>query len=274
MANRVPPTLLVCCLSDFVRYFAGGVLCCYTSISYTDTMKTVLITGASSGIGAATARRFAAEGFNIVFSYNANQAGAAAITAELEERGVEVLAHHANLNDSVAANQLVDAAQSHFGQIDVLVNNAGGYIDGDEWDGDVDVWQQTLSQNLVSVMNVSKYCAAHFLERQAGVIVNVASRHGLRGSHEEIAYAAAKAGVINVTHAYATLLAPYGRANSVSPGAVNTGYWLTAPADELAATIADKPLQRLIEPSEVAEAILYLGTNRSAGTTGQNLVVN
>ena len=105
-------------------------------------------------------------------------------------------------------------------------------------------------------------------------MVNVSSRIGLSGSHEELAYGASKAGVINVTQGYAKLLAPYGRANSISPGAVNTGYWLTASTEELEETISKKPLKRLIEVSEVANAILYLGTDRSASTTGQNLVVN
>jgi 3-oxoacyl-[acyl-carrier protein] reductase len=80
--------------------------------------------------------------------------------------------------------------------------------------------------------------------------------------------------VINITQGFAKLLAPYGRANSVSPGAVNTGYWLTAPKVELEETLANKPLGKLIEPLEVANAILYLATDRSASTTGQNLVVN
>ena len=237
-------------------------------------MKTVLITGGSSGIGAETAKLFADEGYNIALTYNTNKEGADNVVSEIVAKGVKAVAFQAELSKEESAKQLVEAAHKEFGHIDVLVNNAGKYIDGDEWNGTEEIWSQTLAQDLISVMNVSKYVIPIFQNQQSGVMVNVASRLGLSGSHEELAYGAAKAGVINITQGYAKLLAPYGRANSVSPGAVNTGYWLTAPKAELEEALANKPLGRLIEPKEVANAILYLATDRSASTTGQNLVVN
>lgn len=237
-------------------------------------MKVVLITGGSSGIGAETAKLFAEDGYSVAISYNTNKEGANKVVAEITENGGTAISFQAELSTEESAKQLVEFVHKEFGRIDVLVNNAGRYIDGDEWDGTVDTWMQTLAQNLVSVMNVSKYCIPIFEKQQSGVMVNVGSRLGLSGSHEELAYGASKAGVVNITQGYAKLLAPYGRANSVSPGAVNTGYWLTAPKDELEETLAHKPLKKLIEPKEVAHAVLYLGTDRSASTTGQNLVIN
>lgn len=237
-------------------------------------MKTVLITGGSSGIGAETAKLFADEGYNIALTYNTNKKGADDVVSEIVAKGGKAIAFQAELSKEESAKQLVESVHKEFGQIDVLVNNAGRYIDGDEWNGTEKIWSQTLAQDSISVMNVSKYVIPIFKEQQSGVMVNVASRLGLSGSHEELAYGAAKAGVINITQGYAKLLATYGRANSVSPGAVNTGYWLTAPKPELEETLANKPLGKLIEPIEVANAILYLATDRSASTTGQNLVVN
>lgn len=237
-------------------------------------MKSVLITGGSSGIGAETARLFAGDGYSVAISYNTNKQGADNVIAEIIEKGGMAASCQAELSKEESARQLVEFVYKKFGRIDVLVNNAGRYISGDEWNGAENIWIQTLAQNLVSVMNVSKYCIPIFEEQQSGVIVNIGSRLGISGSPEELAYGASKAGVINITQGYAKLLAPYGRANSVSPGAVNTGYWLTAPEDELEETLANKPLKKLIEPREVANAILYLGTDRSASTTGQNLVVN
>ena len=237
-------------------------------------MKTVLITGGSSGIGAETAKLFAQDGYVVAISYNTNSNGAEKVVDEITNNGGTAISFQAELSKEVLAKELVEFVHKELGRIDVLVNNAGAYIDGDEWHGTEVIWLQTLAQNLVSVMNVSKYCIPIFEGQQSGTMVNIASRLGLSGSHEELAYGAAKAGVINITQGYAKLLAPYGRANSVSPGAVNTGYWLTAPRDELEETVRNKPLGRLIEPIEVANAILYLGTSRSASTTGQNLVVN
>lgn len=237
-------------------------------------MKTVLITGGSSGIGAKTAKLFADEGYKVALTYNTNKEGADSTVSEIITNGGKAAAFQAELSKEESAKQLVEAVYKEFGQIDVLVNNAGKYIDGDEWNGTEEIWLQTLAQNLISVMNVSKYVIPIFKEQQSGVMVNVASRLGLSGSYEELAYGAAKAGVINITQGYAKLLAPYGRANSVSPGAVNTGYWLTAPKAELEETLANKPLEKLIEPLEVANAILYLSTDRSASTTGQNIIVN
>lgn len=237
-------------------------------------MKTVLITGGSSGIGAETAKLFAQEGFSVAISYNTNKEGADKVVAAITENGGTAVSFQAELSKEESAKQLVEFVHKEFGRIDVLVNNAGKYIDGDEWHGNEDIWTQTLTQNLVSVMNVSRYCIPIFEKQQSGVMVNVGSRLGLSGNHEELAYGAAKAGVINITQGYAKLLAPYGRANSVSPGAVNTGYWLRAPKEELEATLANRPLNKLVEPVEVANAILYLGTDKSASTTGQNLVVN
>ncbi len=237
-------------------------------------MKTVLITGGSSGIGAETAKLFASEGYNVALTYNTNKKGADEVVSEIFKKGIRAVSFQVELSSEESARQLVSDVHREFGQIDILVNNAGRYIDGDEWNGTEEIWSQTLAQDLISVMNVSKYVIPIFQDQKFGVMVNVASRLGLSGSHEELAYGAAKAGVINITQGYAKLLAPFGRANSVSPGAVNTGYWLTAPREELEATLANKPLGKLIESIEVANAILYLATDRSASTTGQNIVVN
>lgn len=238
-------------------------------------MKTALITGGSSGIGRATALAFAGAGYQVAISYNKNKTGAQETLKQIEVCGVPCIMIEAELSSEENAKALVEAVLEKFKSLDVLVNNAGGYIDGDEWNiGTDDIWTRTLQQNLVSAMNVSKYVVQHFMERKAGVMVNVASRHGLSGQDDALAYAAAKAGIINITQAYAKLLAPFGRANAVSPGAVNTGYWLTAPQNELDETLIDTPTKKLVEPEEIAEAILYLASNQAISITGHNLVVD
>ena len=237
-------------------------------------MKTVLITGGSSGIGAETAEVFAKAGYNVAISYNINEAGAKEVAQKIESHGVKALVKQAELSKEENAKELVSAVVEEFGTLEVLVNNAGGYIDGDEWDGTDEVWMQTMGQNLISVMNVSKYAIEIFQKQKSGNVVSVASRHGLAGQYDTFAYSAAKAGVINITQGYAKLLAPYGRANSVSPGAVKTGYWLTAPQDELAEELKEAPLERLVETNEIAEAVLYLASDKASAVTGHNLVVD
>lgn len=106
------------------------------------------------------------------------------------------------------------------------------------------------------------------------MIVNVASRFSFSGQFDALAYSAAKAGVVNITQSYAKLLAPFGRANAVSPGAVNTGYWLTAPKNELKETLSSIPLKKLLETEDVAKAILFLASDDARMITGHNLVVD
>jgi 3-oxoacyl-[acyl-carrier protein] reductase len=236
--------------------------------------KIVLITGGSSGIGAASALRFAKEGANVIISYKNNKAGAEKVASDIKKMGVVVLIQKADLCKDADAKKLVEAAIKKFGKIDILVNNAGRYIDGDEWNGDAKIWIKSLEQNLVSMMSVSKYAIKKFQKQKTGVIINIASRFASSGHFDSLSYAAAKAGVVNITQAYAKLLAPYGRANSVSPPAVNVGYWLTAPKKELKETIAKTPSKRLVEVDEVVEKIIFLASNKSKNISGQNFVVD
>jgi len=119
-------------------------------------------------------------------------------------------------------------------------------------------------------MNTSKYATEIFQKQKSGIIVNIASRHGLSGQFDALAYSASKAGIVNITQAYAKLLAPFGKANSISPGPVRSGYWLRAPKEELEETISKMPGKRLIEPEEVASLVLSLSSDKSK-VTGQNI---
>lgn len=123
-------------------------------------------------------------------------------------------------------------------------------------------------------MSISKYVIEIFQKQKSGVIVNVASRYSADGQYDALAYAAAKAGVVNVTQAYAKLLEPFGRANAVSPGAANTGYWLTAPREELERNLANIPSGKLVEPIDIAEKILFLASEEAVDITGQNIFIN
>lgn len=236
--------------------------------------KIVIVTGSSSGIGAETALAFAKEGANVVVTYKENKKGAEEVSSQISALGCKSLVVNADLTKESDAKNVIGKAIREFGRLDVLVNNAGRYIDGDEWDGSAEIWTKSLQQNLVSVMSMSKYATEIFQQQKSGVIVNISSRYCIDGQYDALAYAVAKAGVVSVTQAYAKLLAPFGRANAVSPGAVNTGYWLTAPKEELEKNLANIPSGKLVEPKEIAEKVLFLASEEASDINGQNIFVD
>ena len=235
--------------------------------------KNILITGGSSGIGEATALMFAQNGADIAITYRSNKEGANEVVKKIKKLGRKAIAIQANLINEGEAKNVVSETLKEFGKIDILVNNAGRYIDGDEWNGSSDIWLESLQQNLLSMMNVSKYVIEIFQKQNKGIMVNIASRHGLDGQYDAISYAAAKAGVINITQAYAKLLSPFGRANSISPSATNAGYWLTASKKEVEETLANKPSHKFIEPETIAKKIIFLASDDAKNITGQNFLI-
>lgn len=236
--------------------------------------KVVLVTGGSSGIGMATAILFAKNGADIAITYKSNKRGAEFVLDQIKRMGRKSIIIKADLSRDEDAKKAVKCVIKEFKKIDILINNAGRYIDGDEWNLKSETWLKSLKQNLVSVMSVSKYTTGFFKKQGNGIIVNVASKHGISGHADSISYGAAKAGIINVTQSYSKLLAPFGgRANSVSPGAVNTGYWLTAPKEELEARLAKSPKHKLLEPEDVAKKIVFLCSDEAISINGQNFPI-
>ncbi len=236
--------------------------------------KVVLITGSSSGIGKAIAIRLASEGAKIVINYNSNKEGGESTLSEIQSLGNEGLVVQADISDESQAENLVKTVIDKFGTIDILVNNAGGYIDGDDWNGESEAWLKTFQKNILSVMNVSKYVLREFIEAKKGNIVSIATRYSLSGQYDSPAYSASKAGIVNLTQGYAKLLSPFGRANCISPGAVEAGYWLRAPKEELDETLETIPFKRLISKEEVAEMVFYLSSEHSKSITGQNFLID
>lgn len=240
----------------------------------TFTNKVILITGGSSGIGKATVILFAQNGANVALTYKSNKRGAEGVVGEINKLGRGAVAVQADLLNENEAKNAIEEVIKKFGKIDVLVNNAGRYVDGDEWNGTSDIWLKSLQQNLISVMNVSKYVAEVFHKQKSGIMVNVASRHGINGVPDAISYSASKAGIINVTQSYAKLLSPFGRANSISPSAANAGYWLTAPKEEIEELLASMPSHKLIDPKIIAKKILYLASDEAEDINGRNFPIS
>lgn len=235
--------------------------------------KVVLVTWASKGIGKATALEFAKQWAIVIINYSKSKQPAQDVLDQIQNISQGSIIK-CDVSDETQVKSMIQEIVKLYGRIDVLVNNVWLYIDGDEWNGTSDVWEKTLKNNLISSMNTSKYATEIFQKQKSGVIVNIASRYALSWRPDTIAYAAAKAGIINITQAYARLLSPFWRANSVSPWATNAWYRLTAPQEELDANIAHTAHKRLIEPEEIAKTILFLASDAAIMINGQNILAD
>lgn len=237
------------------------------------TDRVVLVSGGTKGIGKAIAWGAIQEGAKVVVLYNNDEVAARDMRAVLSEQG-ECLVLQCDVRKEEDVQRTVAEVLTTFGGIDVLVNNAGGYMEGDEWNGDVDAWRNTFELNTLSAMILSKYVGEHFCAKRKGVIINIASRFSLKGAPGEIAYAASKSALVSITEAYSRLLTPFGRANAVSPGATLAGYWLTAPKEELEGNTSRSPNGRLLAPKEIADTVLFLASDEAKMITGQNILVD
>lgn len=234
--------------------------------------RRALITGGGSGIGAATARRLAAEGASVVIA-DVNEEGARDVAGELD--GVAVVM-------DVADADSVRAGVSQAGPIEVLVNNAGTDLPGFFVKTDEQMWDVVLAVNLRGTMSVTRAIVPGMYERGRGSVVNIASEAGRVGSQMSCAYSAAKAGVIGFTKALARESARYRvRVNAIAPGPIETPLLNAAPQvlGELGARlkqgmIDSTAMRRIGTPDEVAAAVAFLAGEDSSYVTGQTLGVS
>lgn len=231
-------------------------------------MKTVLITGASRGIGRETARLFYKKGFNVIINYNKSEADALKLKNELKNS----VAIKADVSCEDEAEKMVEAAAEKFGTIDVLVNNAGIAQQKLFTDISTDDWNRMISVNLTSVYNTCKFVVPLMVSQKSGKIINVSSMWGITGASCEVHYSAAKAAVIGFTKALAKELGPSGiNVNAVAPGTVMTDMCKGFDAETLNALKEETPLCRLGTAQDIANAIYFLADEASSFITGQVL---
>src|SRR5438874_6751184 len=242
--------------------------------------RVAIVTGGGTGIGRATALRLASSGAKaVVVNYSRSAAEAESTAKELMELGVEAITHRADVADESQVKALIAATVDRYGQLDLLVNNAGTtrFIAHADLDALTDeVWNEILGVNLKGTFFCCRAAAAE-LKKTGGAIVNIASIAAHRASGSSIAYAVSKAGVVQLTRALALALAPEVRVNSVSPGLVSSRWFSKSFVDEAAAAQEDAfakatPVRKIASPDDVAQAVIALLENDVI--TGQDLVID
>ncbi|HIR84173.1 MAG TPA: 3-oxoacyl-ACP reductase FabG [Candidatus Galloscillospira excrementavium] len=237
--------------------------------------KTVLITGASRGIGAETARRFSAAGYAVALHYHRSEERALALAEELRGAGGEVLTVQADVGDWSQVRKMVDNVLDKFCQLDILICNAGVSWQGLLSEMPVEDWRRLCAVDLDGVFYCCKAVIPHFVARKAGKILTVSSMWGQTGGSCEAAYSAAKAGVIGLTKALAKELGPSGIAvNCVAPGVIATEMNQNLTPADLDALREETPLGRIGTAGDVAESLLFLASEGASFITGQVLAPN
>ncbi len=238
-------------------------------------MKTVLITGASRGIGATAARLFAADGYTVAVNYHTSFEAAEAVVADIQRAGGNAFSICADVADADAVNTMVDTVLTRCGGLDVLVHNAGIAHQALLTDTEPAVWHRMMGVHLDGAYHCSRAVIPQMVRRHSGCILMVSSMWGEVGASCEVAYSAAKAGLIGFTKALAKELGPSGiRVNGVAPGVIDTDMCATLDAPTRAALCDETPLARLGTPEDVAELLLFLASDRASFVTGQVIGVN
>jgi len=238
--------------------------------------KIAIVTGAGSGIGEASALRFAMEGAAVVAA-DIRGLRAEVVVAAIEQNGGTATAVEVDVSRSDQVKAMVDVAVERFGGLDVLFNNAGTLRPGSAVELDEDDWDLVMAVNVRSVFLGAKYAVPMMVRRGGGAIVNTASVSGLHGDGGAVAYAASKAAVINLTRALSTDHAADGiRVNAICPGTIETPPVLRMLSDpEVRRRNLDAhALGRLGHPSEIAAAAVWLASDEAAFVTGEALVVD
>ncbi|MDG1176363.1 MAG: 3-oxoacyl-[acyl-carrier-protein] reductase [Flavobacteriales bacterium] len=236
--------------------------------------KVVLITGASQGIGKGIAIRCAEQGAQIAFTYIYSPEKAKEVENELNELGVKAKSYHSDAADFDACQKLAQDVLSDFGQIDVLVNNAGITKDGLLMRMSEQDWDDVLRINLKSIFNTTKAVQRTMLKQRKGSIINLSSVVGVNGNAGQSNYAASKAGMIGFTKSMAKELGSRNiRSNAIAPGFIATEMTAKLDPDVVENWVKEIPLKRAGAPEDVADVVVFLASDMSAYVTGQTIHV-
>lgn len=236
--------------------------------------KTAMVTGAAGGIGRATALAFAARGASVAVC-DVQEEGSKETVAMIEAAGGKAIFLKTDVSDTANVKKTVDAIVKEFGSLDFAHNNAGTFAPNATADIPDADWARVININLTGVFNCMKHQIQQMLSQGKGSIVNTASIWGQVGELGQAAYVASKHGVIGLTKTAASEYAAAGiRVNCVSPGVIRTPMTNVVPEDILAGILTRQPIGRIGEPSEIAEAVVWLSSDNASLVVGANLNVD
>ena len=237
--------------------------------------KAVCVTGGSRGIGRALVETFAQAGHPVIFTYLKNVEAARELSSTLGKQGLTALPFQADVSCSEQVSALADEVKRAFGGVDILINNAGIASQKLLIDLEEEEWDRILHVNLKSVYLCCRAFLPFMIRNKRGIVLNISSMWGQAGASMEAAYSASKAGVIGLTQALAREMGPSGiRVNCIAPGVIDTDMNRGLSSEEIRSLEEETPLVRIGRPQDIAEAALFLASERARFITGQTLGVN
>jgi 3-oxoacyl-[acyl-carrier protein] reductase len=237
--------------------------------------RTVVVTGASRGLGAAIARAFALAGAYVLINYRLKQSQAEALRADIAAAGGLAESLPFDVRDGGAAADALAGVVERRGGVDVLVNNAGVVSDNVFTLMEETQWRAVIDTNLHGVYNCTRAVVPDMVSRKAGTIINVASVAAVRPSPGQANYAASKGGVVSLTKTLAAELAPKGiRVNAIVPGLIQAGMTTRLNREIADVKRAMIPMRRFGTPEDISAAALFLGSDKAAYITGQTWVID
>lgn len=237
--------------------------------------KTIIITGASKGIGEACARILAKNGYNVVANYNKSRIEAEKLYKDLKENGHSIEIFKADICNRQEVKDMIDFCINKFKRIDVLINNAGISQEKLFIDIDDDDWDNMMNVNLKGAFLCSQEVLKNMIFNKKGKIINISSMWGLVGASCEVHYSTAKAGIIGMTKALAKEVGPSNiQVNAIAPGVIETDMLNGFTNEELEDLKENTPLMKLGKPIDVARMVEFLVSDKSDFVTGQVISVN